>query len=232
MRQSHYTILGISPGESPEGVRAAYLRLARKHHPDHAGEAGAEAFRDIQNAYDILSNPARRRAYDRQSTSERPAWIGMAEPLTARQTIEPLVPDTPDSARWPSASASAFHDLLDAAFAGVTPLRSRQTSTTPEVVVLDVPVSPEQAERGGELTITVPTPRICPVCAGTGVNWPTSCVTCLRRGWIAHELVYRLQVPPGVRHGTVMSLHSRVPVDVPVRVRFIIERQRRAPPVW
>lgn len=230
-RQSHYTILGISRGESPEGVRAAYLRLAQKHHPDHAGEAGAEAFRDIQNAYDILSDPARRRAYDRQSTSERPAWIGVADPLTRRQVIEPLVPDAPDAVPWRSASASACNDLLDAALAGLMPLYSRRAAT-PEVIYFEVPVSPGQAVRGGELTITLPTPRICPVCAGTGVDWPSSCVTCLRRGWIAHEQVYRLRVPPGVRHGTVMNLQSRIPFAVPVRVRFIVERQRRGPPGW
>ncbi|MDM7322442.1 MAG: DnaJ domain-containing protein, partial [Gammaproteobacteria bacterium] len=63
--KDYYAILGIPPGASHEAVRLAFRRLARQYHPDLNREVGAEErFKAINEAYDVLSDPAKRAAYD------------------------------------------------------------------------------------------------------------------------------------------------------------------------
>ena len=71
-----YEVLGVSRGASAAELRAAYLRLARHHHPDVAAASadgaasGEERMRELNEAWAVLGDPARRRAYDRQLTAE------------------------------------------------------------------------------------------------------------------------------------------------------------------
>lgn len=58
-----YTILGISKSASDEEVKRAYRKLAHKHHPDKKG-GSSEKFKEVNEAYQILSDPAKRRQYD------------------------------------------------------------------------------------------------------------------------------------------------------------------------
>lgn len=57
-----YKVLGVERGATPEDIKSAYRRLASKNHPDRGGSTAA--FQEIQSAYDILSNPENRAAYD------------------------------------------------------------------------------------------------------------------------------------------------------------------------
>src|ERR671914_2422666 len=61
-----YKVLGVQKGASQEEIRRAYRKLARKHHPDaNRDDPKAEdRFKEIQHAYEILSNPEKRREYD------------------------------------------------------------------------------------------------------------------------------------------------------------------------
>ena len=59
-----YEALGVSQDATPEEIKRAYRKLARTHHPDIAGEDGAERFKEVTAAYDVLSDPEKRRQYD------------------------------------------------------------------------------------------------------------------------------------------------------------------------
>src|SRR5215213_4809312 len=65
-----YAILGVERSASPDEVRAGYRRAARASHPDlHPGDASAiERFKQVQLAYEVLGDPARRAAYDAPAT--------------------------------------------------------------------------------------------------------------------------------------------------------------------
>ena len=58
----HYSILEIERTSTPEQIKTAYRKLARKHHPDKGGDP--EKFKKISEAYSILSDISKRRQYD------------------------------------------------------------------------------------------------------------------------------------------------------------------------
>jgi curved DNA-binding protein CbpA len=58
--KDYYLILGVSRTETAGGIRAAYRALARRLHPDHGGDRAAQAFQEINEAYEALSDPGRR----------------------------------------------------------------------------------------------------------------------------------------------------------------------------
>jgi hypothetical protein len=64
--KDYYEILQVSPNAEPEVIASAYRRLARKYHPDaYAGRDATERMRELNEAYEVLSDPARRAEYDR-----------------------------------------------------------------------------------------------------------------------------------------------------------------------
>lgn len=91
-----YDVLRVTPDANQEAIRAAYRALARRFHPDHAGIAGHARMSEINAAWEVLSDPARRAAWDRtraaqaadprssRPTRGEPSWVGAAGPPPGR----------------------------------------------------------------------------------------------------------------------------------------------------
>ncbi|MGH9320438.1 MAG: DnaJ domain-containing protein [Vicinamibacteria bacterium] len=90
---SYYEILGLSPDASDTDIKAAYRRLALRYHPDSGNPGDVARFREIQEAYETLSDSERRRAYDRVRTRTAPvSWTGGYE--TPIQPFREVFPRT------------------------------------------------------------------------------------------------------------------------------------------
>lgn len=165
-----YKALGVSKGATREEIRGAYRKLARKYHPDaNPGDKDAEErFKEIQHAYEVLSDPERRREYD-----EGPrAFFG------GPQGGGPSGPRTSASFSDLSDLFGSFGDVFGAA-------RSRPQSTRGDDVTVSVNLKFNDALRGVTTRIAAPVEEVCGPCGGTGAAPGTSprvCPECSGRG--------------------------------------------------
>ncbi|GGM07389.1 DnaJ C-terminal domain-containing protein [Dactylosporangium sucinum] len=76
--RDHYAVLGVPRSAGPAEIQRAYRTLARRHHPDVNREPGAEdRFKEITEAYHVLSDPAHRRRYDRETRPAPPSTVDL-----------------------------------------------------------------------------------------------------------------------------------------------------------
>jgi DnaJ-class molecular chaperone len=199
--RDYYVILGISRSESLRGVRSAFRDLARQHHPDHAGPAGAPHFRDVVEAYRVLSDPERRREYDASLGREVSILTRRQRRATAtpRAGFDPIdLFGRPDSIR---PSAEALHDRFMRNFMEWELPKGEHL----EPLLCDVALTPAEAGRGGVLPLRIPVLAPCTTCRGTGHIAGFPCLVCGANGRTTSEVVVELEVPPGIRSGTIVE---------------------------
>jgi molecular chaperone DnaJ len=203
-RRDYYLILGVPRSEPPAGIHAAYRDLAKQHHPDIAGPSGAGRFREITEAYKILSDPAQRRQHDYDlANSERAPSTGIL-----RRPAEPIGAQVPSFFDRPESILPAFDELFDRHIRNFIDIGVPKAERV-EGLNLEVVLSPEEASVGGVLPATVPVFQECPVCRGIGEDWPFPCLQCHGEGLVERRETVRVKIPPGIRHGTVFELPLR-----------------------
>jgi DnaJ-class molecular chaperone len=214
--KDHYLVLGISRAESPRGVRKAFRDLARRHHPDRAGPGGTPMFRDVVEAYRVLSDPERRRAYDAELRAAAPARAGMA-----RDRYFGALDLFADARRIrPAPDELIAHLLRNFVWPG--PVKSEH----PEPLLCDIALSPDEARRGGVLDLRIPIRAVCPDCHGAGHVFGFACWRCDATGNARSDLTVPLDIPPGVRSGLIME----IPLDrFGIRNLWLRARLRVAP---
>jgi molecular chaperone DnaJ len=164
-----YATLGVGKGANDEEIKKAYRKLAREYHPDrNAGDKNAEErFKEVQEAYSILSDPEKRKAFD--SGGGIFGGAGGFDPSSFR-----------------GGNFGGFGDILSDIFGnrgGGTgqqqrPERGRDLET-------EVHVSFDQAMEGAQVPVSVPLSAPCPTCHGTGAKpgtTPSICSRCQGRG--------------------------------------------------
>jgi molecular chaperone DnaJ len=201
MAKDHYFVLGVSHEESPRGIRKAFRDLARRHPPDHAGAAGTPMFRDVLEAYRVLSDPQRRRQYDAEIGSQIP--VRTSSRRSARWD-RPIF-DPRELFAEPASIRPLAEDLLDHILRNFSWSGARKSERT-EPLLCDVGLSPDEAHRGGVLPLRIPIQVSCPECRGARHVFGFPCRRCDATGNAPSEVTVPLEVPPGVHSGTILEL--------------------------
>jgi DnaJ-class molecular chaperone len=210
MAKSYFAILGVTSGAPPDEIRSAYRRLAKEYHPDHF-EGGSGPFREIQEAYSVLGNAQRRREYEQSIGSipirryarniSRPA----PEPLVREQGPVDIVEISPVR------SFQTFRPSFDEIFGWLWDNFSSidwPKSGRVQNLTLEVPLTRDQALRGGNAKVMVPVRVTCPICRGTGGVGYYECSRCTGKGAISGEMPIAIPFPSGLRkdHAVVVPL--------------------------
>jgi len=206
--KDYYKILGVAKGASTDEIKKAFRKLARKYHPDvNPGDKKAEEkFKEINEAYEVLSDPDKRRKYDTLG----PNWqeqFGFS-PGAGRRTYtyrgSPFQYDT--------SGAGGFSDFFEALFGrsgpapGARPgqggVRQDFRQRTGDNIEQPVEVTLQEAYVGGARTFNIQATEACPVCHGTGITSAKACTNCDGQGTVARTKRIQVKIPPGVDNGS------------------------------
>ncbi|MFI5349027.1 MAG: DnaJ C-terminal domain-containing protein [Elusimicrobiota bacterium] len=206
--KDYYATLGVAKSASPDEVKKAYRRLAREHHPDLHPEknkaSASEKFKGINEAYEVLSDPAKRAKYDQLG----PGWDQEqpAGPPPRRQRAPDFGGD--------AGAFSGFSDFFEGLYgqdasrgfgAGGAPRGPRRGQD----VEADISISLEDAVRGGEKRLTLNVPALCPSCGGSGRKGRSFCPTCGGVGETQVEKTITARLPQAVRDGMKLRLRGQ-----------------------
>lgn len=153
-RRDHYAILGVSKDADTEAIKAAYRALARKLHPDvNKAPDAAARFAEVQEAYDVLSDPAKRGEYDNPNPfaagAGRNAWTNVGAPRSGSIPFDPEDLGSMFEAMFGSPSARADEHIGGRA-AGP---RKRRAKAPAREVRSDLPVEFLTAALGGAASV-------------------------------------------------------------------------------
>lgn len=166
--RDYYEILGVTRTIDEAGLKSAFRKLAMEHHPDRNGgcENAAGRFKEINEAYSVLSDPQKRAAYDRFGHAGVNG--GGAGGFGGQQGFD---------------ASDIFNDVFGDVFGEMFGGGRRQQNGPQRGQDLryDLEISLEQAYAGAEVEIKVPAAMTCEVCEGSGAKPgtnPTVCGTC------------------------------------------------------
>jgi molecular chaperone DnaJ len=167
-----YKVLGVAKGASDEEIKKAYRKLARKYHPDRNPDdaAAEEKFKQVQGAYDTLSDPEKREQYDQGGMFAGFGGAG-GGPFGG--------PGGPAGQPFGGAGAAGFGDILSNLFGrGGGPAQAQQQRGRD--LETEISLSFDQAVNGAQVTVNVPKGERCTTCHGSGAKPGTAPVTCPR----------------------------------------------------
>ncbi|MCX7594106.1 MAG: molecular chaperone DnaJ [Fischerella sp.] len=173
MARDYYEILGVSRDADKEEIKQAYRRLARKYHPDVNKEPGAEErFKEINRAYEVLSESETRARYDRFGEAGVSGAAGVG---------------------YQDVDIGGFADIFESIFSGFAggmgtqAQRRRSGPVRGDDLRLDLKLDFREAVFGGEKEIRISHLETCEVCKGSGAKpgtRPRTCSTCSGSGQV------------------------------------------------
>lgn len=194
MPEDYYVILGIARTASPENIKRAYRRIAKRFHPDKShSKKATERFLEARNAYETLSDRAKRRDYDASLKSQVQTVAVRSRGNPAAEGVVPR-----------GGGESVAGSVLEALFPGV--FERDEDENLQEDPRIEILLSPQEALRGGCYPVTLQLAVPCEFCGGRGTHNFWECPACGGLGRVQTRKTFDLSLPPGIRNGASATL--------------------------
>lgn len=211
-----YEVLGVKRTASEKELRSAYRKLARKYHPDvNPGDKQAEAkFKEINNAYEVLSDAEKRKKYDKYG--EKWEYADQIEEMQRKQSAGDFFRRAGQTAGTGTAGQPGggfdfdigdLGDLFGGAFRGRT--RRQPAKRKGDDIEYPMSVSFEEAASGATRTLQLQTPEPCSVCGGTGQVAGATCYKCEGLGSTIETKRLEVKIPAGVQQGSRVRIAGK-----------------------
>jgi molecular chaperone DnaJ len=211
-KRDFYDVLGVAKNASDDDVKKAYRKLAMKHHPDRNQGDGAkvseEKFKEAKEAYEILSDPQKRAAYDQ----------------FGHQGVDPNMggfrggPGAEGFGGFAEAFGDIFGDIFGGAAGAAGARRGGQQVFRGADLSYGLEITLEEAAHGKDTQIRIPSwdncetckgtgakpgtsAKTCPQCSGAGKIIPDPCATCLGAGKVKKQKTLEVKIPAGISEG-------------------------------
>lgn len=166
-KRDYYEVLGVNRDAGENDIKQNYRKLAMDHHPDRNPDnpKSEERFKEAKEAYEILSDPNKRAAYDQHGHAG----------------VDPSMAGSSGAHGFADAFGDIFGDIFGGSHGG------RSNVYRGADLRYNMEISLEQAARGTETKIRIPTMETCDTCHGNGAKpgtSPTTCPTCSGHGQV------------------------------------------------
>lgn len=205
-KRDFYEVLGVPKNAGDDEIKKAYRKLAMKHHPDRnqgdAAKAAEEKFKEAKEAYEMLSDPQKKAAYDQYGHAG----------------VDPNMRGGPGGGEGFGGFSESFGDIFGDIFGGARGQRSGRQVYRGADLSYAMEISLEEAAAGKETQIRIPSWDNCEVCSGTGAKPGTSvktcptchgqgkiipepCTACSGQGKIKKQKTLEIKIPAGIDDG-------------------------------
>lgn len=210
--KDYYKTLGVSRDADEKEIKSAYRKLARKYHPDvNKGDKNAEErFKEINEAYQVLSDPEKRAKYDRfgadweryqeaEKAGTGAGWTDFSDWFTGGRRTGGTRYERRES------GTGSFSDFFETLFGDTLGRARTRTQAQPQRgqdYEYPIKVTLRDAYHGTTRRFDVQIQERCPTCGGTGLNGQGFCPTCGGSGSISRSKTLEVKIPAGIRDGS------------------------------
>jgi len=207
MKKNFYKVLGVGQEADPEKIKKAFRQAAKRYHPD-VSPRDEEKFREVQEAYETLSNPERKALYDREMLDKR-------APLPQPHSFHP-------SRSYPSSvfdEIDQFFERFEDSLMGTGSGFLEEWEQRHAEFSVEITLTPSEARKGCKVPLEMPFWADCRRCRGTGYVTGLICGFCRGRGKEKITKKIALTIPSGVKDG----MRMRIPLgDLDLRRIYLL----------